>query len=238
MDLAVDKWFNRNIPLWHWRKEQVIERIKKQNPDVFGVAELLPWQERYISENFSDYHKVMFPKWTDAVLYARKDKYDKLEEGHFFLSATPEKNFTRDYGNFMPRLAVWMRVRIKETGRELLLLSSHFDGMKSSRQQSVFIVDDFIKKKFPSLPSVMAADLNMAFDGDGWQNALSRNWRSSFLESGIKEKTPTHHGRMVDHIILINAPNIKVKGFQRTRREAGDILLSDHHMVHADLEVH
>lgn len=236
VDLAIDKWFKRNIPLWNWRKEKVVERIKQQDPDVFGVAELFPWQEKYITKNFPDYHRAFFPKFPDAVLYARKSRYDLISSGHIFLSTTPTKNFSRTFGNFMPRLLVWMEVKVKSSGERLILASSHFDGLKQARQQMVYATDNFLNRKFPGVTTFIAADLNIAFDSKGWEFALERKWRSAFLESGIKEKTPTHHGRMVDHIILKNAGHYKVSGFERIRREEGDILLSDHHMVRADLE--
>lgn len=236
MDLAVDKWFNRKIPLWAWRKDKVATRIKNENPDVFGVAELFPWQANFLKENFSEYQAVYYSKFPETVLFLKKDKYEIISQGHLFLSSTPEKDYSKDFGNFMPRIAVWAEVKVKENDERMVFASSHFDGLKAARQLMVYALDNFLNRKFPGVSSIIAADLNIAFDSKGWEFALERNWRSAYLESGITEKLPTHHGRMVDHIILKNAPQYKVKAFSRIRREEGDILLSDHHMVRADLQ--
>ena len=67
----------------------------------------------------------------NAVLF-RTDKFDLLEEGHYFLCTDPSKSLISwDNSSGNKRFAVWAKLRVKETGELFYYFITHLDHLGS-----------------------------------------------------------------------------------------------------------
>jgi endonuclease/exonuclease/phosphatase family metal-dependent hydrolase len=126
---------NDGVNRWDNRKEFLIATIKEFGPDLLGTQETLGFQRDYLAEQLPGYDVVGVGRDDGKdqgemmALYFKRDRFEKLAEGHFWLSESPEKPGSKSWDSSLPRMATW--VKLRERGREdaapILFLNTHFD---------------------------------------------------------------------------------------------------------------
>ena len=117
---------------WDNRKSYVARTIIDFKYDIVGVNEMNAGSQQEDMKSLLPEYS--FVEWggnsstvpnqgtVNAVLF-RTDKFDLLEEGHYFLCTDPSKSLISwDNSSGNKRFAVWAKLRVKETG-ELFYLS-------------------------------------------------------------------------------------------------------------------
>lgn len=113
---------------WSVRKEHAADIVRRQDPDLLGLQEPLPWQVDTLHELLPGYEDFRLELDTDTTLFYRASRFERLDQGHAWLSPTPEKAWSTGWGNTFPRNALWVRLRDVATGIELVWVNTHFDN--------------------------------------------------------------------------------------------------------------
>ncbi|MGT2715651.1 endonuclease/exonuclease/phosphatase family protein [Streptococcus respiraculi] len=154
---------------WTHRKKELLQLICSRKWDIIGLQEVTEeqWQdfarleefERLgtvrDTEEYGEYNPILF----------RKTKYRCLESETFWLSPTPQKMSKADcWKAACFRIATWAVLQDKETGKEILVINTHFDHMsRLAREESAKQVLDFVQSQSYQ-EVILMGDLNAESD--------------------------------------------------------------------------
>ncbi len=158
---------------WKNRADLVIQVFQSEMPDVAGLQEALKFQIDEILEALPLYRSVGVGRddGKDAgefsnILY-RADRFEAIDSGTFWLSDTPSEPGSTTWGNHIPRVCSWVRLREKETGTLLDVYNAHLDHQSApSRLRSVEAIWKHISERANPAPLVFMGDLNAGEDSD------------------------------------------------------------------------
>jgi endonuclease/exonuclease/phosphatase family metal-dependent hydrolase len=138
----------RDIPsgnAWPQRKELVFKTIEAFDADVMGLQEVLPTQGEELKTRFAATHDFIGVPRNDGkaagemvpVLF-RRERFEKVRDGTFWLSATPDVVGSKGWDADLPRIVTWVELRDRQNdNRPLLFFNTHFDHLgKQARIES------------------------------------------------------------------------------------------------------
>ncbi len=150
---------------WPHRAETVASVIKAH--DVAGLQEVLKSQLDDLQRLLPDYDFVGAgrddgkAKGEYVPVFFRKDRFEKKDSGHFWLSKSPDVPGSKDWDAAITRMATWVVLKDKKSGKEHLHINTHFDHVgKKARQESARIITDKAKTLFRNLPAILTGDFN------------------------------------------------------------------------------
>ena len=120
---------------WDKRKEFLVETIKAFDPDLLGTQETLGFQRDYLARNLAGYDVLGVGRDDGGetgemtALYFKRDRFEKLDGGHFWLSETPDKPGSKSWDAALPRMATWVELRDRRQPKAapLVFFNTHFD---------------------------------------------------------------------------------------------------------------
>lgn len=134
---------------WDKRHEFLTDTIRKFAPDLLGTQETLKFQRDYLAEKFPEYDVLGVGRNDGAddgemtALYYRRDRFEKLATGHFWLSETPDKIGSKGWDAALPRMVSWVRLRDRSNPGALpiVFFNTHFDhkGVVARRESAALI---------------------------------------------------------------------------------------------------
>ncbi len=89
---------------WNHRQERVVETIRQFQPDLIGTQETMSFQAEYLRQCLPEYTYVGKlrvpdqPTSEECAVFFRSTRFVDLEQGHFWLSTTPEVPGSRELG--------------------------------------------------------------------------------------------------------------------------------------------
>lgn len=156
-------------------------RLKKLadqlDPDLMGFQEATPtWMgllKGYFGEEYGCSYKERAPGDESSPIFWKKDKFEKLDEGYFWLSETPDtqsKGWTASHY----RICSWVKLKIKATGAEFLYFNAHWDGGDEVHVGSAQVTLTRARKlgAFKKCAMFLTADFNMVPWGKGYQTLV------------------------------------------------------------------
>ncbi len=118
------------------------EVMKKYTPDVCGFQEIVPEWVTYLTADYPDYgshvqYRAQSNKEGTMVMW-NTATMEKVEEGHFWLSDTPDKESKGDsWGETQfYRIVNWAKVKVKATGSVFVFFSTHQNNSGSHPENS------------------------------------------------------------------------------------------------------
>lgn len=136
---------------WRQRRDLVGNVIAAHEPDVLGLQEALRFQLDDLRVALPEYAEVgvgrddgRFKGEYCPVLY-RRDRFSAVDGGTFWLSDTPEVAGSTTWGNRLPRICTWVRLRERSDpargiagGRVVAVYNLHLDHeSEPARRKSV-----------------------------------------------------------------------------------------------------
>jgi endonuclease/exonuclease/phosphatase family metal-dependent hydrolase len=231
------------IPSWSKRRDAIVELLRQEQADLIAIQEPTPRQLDYLVDKLKDYAVIRDEKFTDAALLFRRDIFEKLDEGKWWLSPTPEKPMSRGFGNFLPRILVWAKLKHTPSGGELFASSTHFDNTTPSQMKMAALCqkkwEPFLQQK---IPIIWMGDFNTDQERGDYPMLTSNGFSDAYIASPDASQDgkddnvstfPGDHGKRIDHILVhgsIRATQWRVITYQGT-------ILSDHYPVAAKLMV-
>ncbi|MGE3313880.1 MAG: endonuclease/exonuclease/phosphatase family protein [Planctomycetaceae bacterium] len=154
---------------WEKRKEFLVETVKAFDPDLLGTQECLAFQRDYLVEQlpgrepFSIGRDDGSEKGEMAAILFRKERFEKLDGGHFWLSEAPEKPGSKSWDSSLPRIVTWLKLRDRKNAGTppFVYFNTHFDHRgKEARQNSARLMRQRIDALGPGIPVVVTGDFN------------------------------------------------------------------------------
>ena len=163
---------------WDRRREFLVETIKAFRPDLLGTQETLGFQRDYLAEALPDFD-VLGVGRTDGkedgemmALYFRRDRFEKLDGGHFWLSENPEVVGSKSWDSSLPRMVTWVKLRDRKrpADRPILFFNTHFDHLgKTARLESARLIRRRLEAARGTSSLILTGDFNAGEGSDPYQ---------------------------------------------------------------------
>lgn len=185
------------------RADMLRDLIDEYQPDSIGMQEVTPTWRNYMETYVfnGSYTGVGEARTTNAALgleqsciFYRSDKYDLLDSGTFWLSATPDVVGSIYEGSQYPRICTYVHLKDKVTGQEFIHMNTHLDHTSGSEGRSLRLKQETVMLQklatLPAVPTVITGDFNQrAHNTEGEAYAvykLMTGERSFELPDGTK----------------------------------------------------
>ena len=173
--------------LWKDRAPAVTGLIRFHDFDLFGTQEGLRHQLEDVQKALPQYSFYGVgrddgkEKGEHAAVFYKKDRFQLLKSGDFWLSETPEKPSMGWDGRCCHRIASWVYLKDKRSGKKFYAFNAHFDheGVKAREESSKLILQR-IKAIAGNEPVLLTGDLN------GDHNSA---WYATLSNSGMLKDT-------------------------------------------------
>lgn len=243
---------------WGIRAPMVLDVIRASLPDILGVQEMQPPQEKHFAKYLKGYgqhvpyrDKGMFPE-ACGIFYNTK-RFELLDKGHFWLSETPEKQ-SIGWDASMERICSFVKIKDKTNGKEICVFNAHFDHRgPQSRLNSLKLVEKKINE-FNAQNVILMGDLNFyetPIDGSEVEEETyiyaSKAWTDTKYEAGINIAVAgnTFHGYgeketeldpPIDFIFYKNDADLIAKTYGVIKTKINGEYPSDHYPVQVTFE--
>ncbi len=173
------------------------------------------------------------------ILY-KKEKFNLIESGHFWLSETPEKA-SKGWDAGWNRVCVWAILESKETHCRYVHINTHFDAVGSeARKNSIPLITEKVKE-FSDYPVVFSGDLNTLEQKIGYRDLTAEVLRDTKYYAPDTMTFQTFHAgqpeAFKDYIldyIFINS-NFNASKYRVMTKNYNGKFISDHYPVYADI---
>lgn len=167
---------------WEERKIHAEKIISKYDFDLFGIQELVKSQ---IDDLLALNNKYTFTgvgrnqgdtRGEYSAIFYKKDKFELLDEGTFWLSATPDIP-SRGWDAALNRICSWGKFKEKESGKEFYFFNTHFDHQGNiARRESAKLLLTKIKSIAGDLPAFCTGDFNLTPETEPMQSLIKSNF--------------------------------------------------------------
>ena len=179
---------------WDSRKDRVCQWVKDKNIDVVGMQEVTHQQLMDVLERLPEFDYVGVGR-TDGkeggeytpVLF-RKDKYEALDRGNFWLSETPDSAGSKGWDAALPRVASWVKLQDKATGKVFMAVNTHFG--QTARVESAKLIMQKIQEIVGEQPAGVTGDFNITEDNPAYATMVG----SKFVMRDAYYMSPQHEG--------------------------------------------
>ncbi len=233
---------------WEDRKELCRDVFLAQNADIFCLQEnrtaisdyLMGFMPGFVLSN--GVYRSKQP--INPIMYSSK-RFDKIKEGGFWLSPTPDVEDSL-FPGATRRVANWVLLKDKTTGKQLYIVNAHYThDSEPIRLLQIDVTLNFTKTLQPGIPVVMTADYNCGIDSPTITKVKNAGWIDSYTAvHGPEEPGFTFHGFRGTKYGKPKAPKIDFIFYQPPLRPvAAEIIRdsrngrypSDHYYISAEL---
>ena len=237
---------------WTARRDWVGEIVRRENPDVLGVQEAQRPILDDIAQRVPGYREIGCgredgkSKGEYSAILVRKDAFEVLECGTFWLSDTPEVPGSCSWGNRVTRICTWAALKPK-SGPVFHVFNAHFDHeSQPAREKAALLITERIQARKPAGPFVFTGDLNAGEQNPVIQQLksgplkLRDSWRELHpdvppAESGTMHGFSGKHDKAkIDYIFIPPGVTAVKAAIVRDQRESGETP-SDHFPVTAEI---
>jgi len=250
------------INAWDERKQLLFQVLTEQAFDSAGLQEALAFQLEELDVALPDYARVGVGRDDgqeqgefSAILY-NEQKYEAVGSGTFWFSDTPEVPGSMSWGNTLPRICSWARLKNLETGRHYYHFNVHLDHLSqpSREKSSQLLAARIAGRPEQADPVVVTGDFNAEPDNLAITyllgTAMFENMQTPFTveDAWLKlhaadTNSTTYHawnggmtgGTHIDYVMF--GPGITAKSAEIIFDHEGEVYPSDHYPVSAVLTV-
>ena len=153
---------------WDERKADLVDLLKKMDLDAFGLQEVCPGQVDYLTNNLPQYVFIGEHRNADRVsgeaspVFYRKDRFEALKCGTFWLSETPDTPGLKGWGAACPRICSWTLLKDHTTGKTFCFANTHTDHKSAlARKEGMLLIIKRMREFAPpGTPIVFTGDHN------------------------------------------------------------------------------
>ncbi|RYD49640.1 MAG: endonuclease/exonuclease/phosphatase family protein, partial [Verrucomicrobiaceae bacterium] len=183
-----------------------------------------------------------------SAILLKRDRFDVLDSGTFWLSDTPDVCGSCSWKNVVTRICTWAKLKERETGREMYFYNTHLDHESQEAREKGFalIQSHLADRRKNGEPFIITGDLNAAEDNPAFANLKSGTtplvdaWREKnpsvpVAESGTMSVfTGRRDTEKIDYIFV--PAGTRVIDSEIVHRNRNGIYPSDHYPVRATVE--
>lgn len=214
---------DRPVSDWQARKAAVVSQIVKQSSDVFGLQEAMIGQINDIANAMPSYAWIGLgrddgkEKGEFSPLFYRTDRFQAVDYGTFWLSATPSLAGSRGWDAACNRVATWAKLKRVIDGKQILVMCTHFDHMgDTARLESAKLVLRVIDSLGNNMPTLLLGDFNCEPGSAPYQVLVKQLKDSRLLARQVSGPMHTYTGfevgaipgEQIDHLFVRNVKMI------------------------------
>ena len=229
--------------IWENRRSNVVAMLYIERPDFLCVQEAYFEQLDFLLKNHHKYDYIGVGRDDGkqggehmAILY-RADRYEVIEHGDFWLSATPDI-CSRGWDGACNRIVTWGYFRDKKTGKTLYCFNTHLDHVgEVARRESLKLIPERIKSIVTDrkAPVFLTGDFNSTTE-----NAIFKPLKKMMKEAREDAPVTDHRGTfngwgnapnniVIDQIFYLNATPLLYQTLDSDKY--GRWLISDHYPI-------
>jgi endonuclease/exonuclease/phosphatase family metal-dependent hydrolase len=237
---------------WPLRRALWTDVVRRFDPDLLGVQEVLP-------DQFDDL-KTAFPGYglsgvgrddgdcrgERAMILHRSARFDPVDAGTFWLSENPQAIASVSWDSCLCRVCSWVRLTDRGSGRKLLFANTHFDHIGvTARIESAKLLVNRLPEIAGGAPVILTGDFNSTEDDAPYRQLagtgrLTDSYRAVHPvpaddEASFHNFSGTTQGRRIDWIFAAPELTATSATIDRTRGPAGQ-WPSDHDAVTATFD--
>lgn len=241
------------INMWKLRKDSVSSFLAKQGLGVFGLQEVLYNQLQDLKQALPEYNVLGLgrddgkTKGEYSPVFYNKHHFIALKWGVFWLSPTPEKPGSKGWDAACSRIATWVKLEEKKSGKIFFFVATHFDneGIVARKNSALLIQHQmekiagktaiiFIAGDFNSTPNDVAYK-TMTDPKYGFVDAKSLAQKVSGVAWSFHDfgQMPLTERPLIDFIFIKGS--VSVLSYETLFIEHNGHFLSDHNPVLTEL---
>jgi endonuclease/exonuclease/phosphatase family metal-dependent hydrolase len=158
------------------RKNLVEQTIRNFSPDLLGLQEDLKRQHDFLADQFPGFEVVGRGAQGGndgeyVSLMYRKNRFDELRRGHFWLSETPDVPGSESWNTAFPRMVTWLELRDKNNPAfNFVIMNTHWDHVSANaRIESATLMRQKIRELASGIPVIVTGDFNADQGGDAYR---------------------------------------------------------------------
>lgn len=209
---------------WQQRLPVICNLVQYHDFDIWGAQEVLHGQLGDLLGCLSDYTYVGVgrddgkTKGEYAPIFWKKDKFELLDSGHFWLAEDPTYP-NKGWDAALPRICTWGRFKEKEGGKRFWFFNLHMDHRGVvAREKSAALVLEKIRAMTQSEPVILTGDFNVDQTHANYSVIQSSGILVDAYETALLRYAPTgtfnnfdinlKTNSRIDHIFL--SPELRV----------------------------
>ena len=227
----------------------LIDSILEQAPDLLGVQEANePWMEQLPSQLPGyDYVGVGRDDGDSAgefaAVFYRRDRFELLGSGTFWLSETPEVP-SLGWGANLHRICTYAHLRDRETGQELTHYNTHLDHESQlARSNGTTLILDRLEDD--STAVILTGDFNYFSTSSGYKAITEERFVDARKAADESESygtvnyfVPERDTKLVIDYVFVDDERFDTKSYRVDHAAMfDDKPVSDHYPVIVDLEM-
>ena len=228
---------------WENRRHATRNMLNSHTPDLFGLQEATMVHLKYIDKFFPQYSRVGVGRDDGKsggevmAIYYKKERFDLLESGTFWLSETPDK-VSRGWDAACNRTVTWVKVRDKETRKKFYYFNTHLDHRgRVAQAESIKLVLEKIKEIAGGRATViLGGDFNMLPENVALAplGECMHDARTTAAEADAKG-TFNNYGRLKENLLIdhlfFRGRRAKCHEYRVLDGDYGAPFISDHYPV-------
>jgi endonuclease/exonuclease/phosphatase family metal-dependent hydrolase len=167
------------VNAWPLRKDKVAGLLAFHQADIFNVQEALIEQINDLKSSFPEFGCYGLGRddgkeaGEHMSVFYRKSRFEKLAEGTFWLSETPEKP-GMGWDAACNRTCTWLKLKDKITKKSLFIFDTHLDhkGVKAREEGVKLILNRIAVINKENLPLILTGDFNLVKESGPVQSVL------------------------------------------------------------------
>lgn len=240
---------------WLARRDQVGQVIREDKADVIGLQEAFRSMLDDIAVRVPGYQEIGVGREDGkttgeyAAILVKKDRFNVIESGTFWLSDTPLVPNSMTWKNRVTRICSWAKLEERATKRILYFYNTHLDHeSQEAREKGVAAILDHVAVLSPEIPVIITGDFNSGEDNPAISNIensprrMVDTWRelnptAPLSNSGTMSMfTGVCDTAKIDYIFVPSGTRIVDSEIIRRNRDG--VYPSDHYPVRATVEFH
>lgn len=232
---------------WTRRKEMVRDLIKKYSPDTFGLQEAHNRWMNYLVKELGDTYDYVGVgrdngkrKGEFSPVFYKKDKYEVIDKGNFWLSETPEKPGL-GWDAVCIRICSYAVLKDKVTGEKFAHFNTHLDHIGDvARSEGAKLIANRADM-FKGIPTIVTGDFNVNPQSGAYKTITQAGFVDARTLDPNANDIKTYNGfdvepeEMIDFIFV--KYGFKVKSCNTITDKIDGKYVSDHYPVLAELEL-
>lgn len=190
---------NDGVNKWSKRKATLAGLIKKVDPDVLGTQEVIYNQLKDLQKALPAYQSWGVGRnngkhaGEHSAIFFKKDKYELLTGGNFWLSETPTVPGSKGWDAGLTRICSWVKLKDKATGTSFFVFNTHFDHKgKQARRNSAALIRTMADSLAGNDPVIITGDFNFTPDDPGYTIMTEPGKHRIALSDSYTEGTPNY----------------------------------------------
>ena len=204
---------------------------------------------KYLCEKLPDYAYVGVgrdngkKKGEYAVVFYKKSKYDKLDEGNFWLSEKPDKP-GKGWDADCVRICSWVKLEEKETGKHFVFMNTHLDHIGPLAQlNGAALIAQKTAEIAGDLPVILTGDFNVTPESEAYREIINGGFKDTRELAACTDRGKTYHGfttgaegiSLIDYVFVKGS--VAAVQVQVNRKKIKGRFPSDHFPVIAQLVI-